>query len=435
MSLKLSKNALLQYVCIYIMLFVNQSSAFHNIYSSYALIIAVFFCFLIALKKRLDAYSIGFIALLFFFMYVVRIRTDGGVGIGAWAMWACMISTTYFTICLNRKMFIPRFIRLVYFLAIVSLICYLISLVSPEVLRNILTPYNNASYWRQWSNSTDYIAHSYKAYGLWFYVLNDNHITRNCGIFTEPGIYQMVLNTALFFLFFFENNLLIDSKKRSRMIVILSITLLSTQSTTGYLMFIVMIIGYLLKQNEFKDKIKGRIIFILVLVSLALVVDYNLRNQDSILAVSIFNKLFTETGQFSVAANSGDARTGTILICLASMFTHPLGVGYTRVHELLNVNETGYLAAQIFQTGAAMGIGVLLVMLIWVFYPIIKSKSTIMIKLLYVFMYFNTALAQSREFYPTLIMIPLWVYLYENWQYTLEGEQMGEDEYERLFVR
>lgn len=435
MSLKLSKNALFQYVCLYIMLFVNQSSAFHNIYSNYALVIAVLFCFLIILKKRFDTYSIGFIALLFGFMHIVRLWTDGGVGIGAWALWACMISTTYFTIILNRKMFVPRFIKLVYSLAIVSLIGYVISLISPELLRSVLTPYDNASYWRQWSNSTDYIAHSYKAYGLWLYVLNDNHITRNCGIFTEPGIYQMVLNTALFFLIFFEDNLLIDSKKRSRMIVVLSITLLSTQSTTGYLMFIVMIMGYLVKHNEFKDKIKGRIIFIMVLVGIALIVDYNVRNQDSILAVSIFNKLFTESGQFSVAANSGDARTGTILICLASMFTHPLGVGYTRVHELLNVKETGYLAAQIFQTGAAMGIGVLLVMLIWIFYPIIKSKSTTMIKLVFVFMYFNTALAQSREFYPTLIMVPLWLYLYENWKYALEGEQMGVDEYERLFVR
>ncbi len=235
-------------------------------------------------------------------------------------------------------------------------------------------------------------------------------------MFTEPGVYQMVLNFGIFMLLFLNEYLFIGNKEQIKMLVVMIVALLTTQSTTGYLGLAVIFLFFFLKSDSQENKIRRRIGVSLLICIILLFGDFTIRGSSSLIGKTIMGKLFTEAGNFSLSANTGDARVGTIILCLQSMVFHPFGIGYEAVHLMLDGEKTGFLAAQIIQTGAALGVIPFLVILYWILSPIISSKWKKSIKLCYIFLYFNTALAQSREFYPALIFLPLFMQLYRYCQ-------------------
>lgn len=68
---------------------------------------------------------------------------------------------------------------------------------------------------------------------------------RNSGPFWEPGAFAVYLNLALFFLLFGP----VTSKRRLFMLVLV-VALLTTKSTTGYIVFGIMLIFYFLKNGQ-----------------------------------------------------------------------------------------------------------------------------------------------------------------------------------------
>ncbi|WP_462410348.1 hypothetical protein [Neobacillus sp. Marseille-QA0830] len=196
------------------------------------------------------------------------------------------------------------------------------------------------------------------------------------------------------------------------MLTVLIITIITTQSTTGYMGLAVLLLFYLTFKRKKQKGLYSQLMFFVIACAVTLFIDYSVRGENSLLYSAIIFKVFNTSGGFDLSATTGEARMGTILLCIRTMLTYPFGIGYDSVHELLNVKVTGYLAAQIMQTGAALGILPFIIILIWIFIPIIKSNIKSSVKILFVILYFNTALAQSREFYPVLIIIPIWVHLY-----------------------
>lgn len=65
-------------------------------------------------------------------------------------------------------------------------------------------------------------------------------IIRTCGIFWEPGVFQMFINLAILFELFIEN------KPRKAYLFVYCIALLSTFSTTGYIAFLWIVLLYVL---------------------------------------------------------------------------------------------------------------------------------------------------------------------------------------------
>lgn len=97
------------------------------------------------------------------------------------------------------------------------------------------------------------------------------HRMRNCGIFMEPGIFQMYLNMALLSLSTVED---ISLDKAHRMFWLFSITLISTLSSMGYILFILVLIIFFIENRNLlprflKVNIKGRV-FIVVLLGVSL---------------------------------------------------------------------------------------------------------------------------------------------------------------------
>ncbi len=83
---------------------------------------------------------------------------------------------------------------------------WLLSILQINIWDQITPEINSMMSYRVYSDSIRYQEYSFKLHGMFLY----SHRTvdmRNVSIFTEPGIYQMILNTAIFVLLFLRDKL------------------------------------------------------------------------------------------------------------------------------------------------------------------------------------------------------------------------------------
>ena len=80
---------------------------------------------------------------------------------------------------------------------------------------------------------------------------------RNAGLFLEPGSHQIFINFALLFLLISQKELQYSKCKYISKLLILIITLLTTQSTTGYMCFAVIMVAVVL-MNKSTNLIEGK---------------------------------------------------------------------------------------------------------------------------------------------------------------------------------
>jgi hypothetical protein len=183
---------------------------------------------------------------------------------------------------------------------------------------------------------------------------------RNTGIFWEPGAYQAFLNIALCFILFSANQ-----KSKLFKIFILSMTILTTRSTTGYILMIIIFIAYVLSQKRSKKQLLLTFGIITFLIYLIFFTSFN---------QVIVNKLsLSDTGTFSNF--SALERFYGTFIDLNIMFSNPIiGVGYgDYLDELKVVGNNIYSyditvsANTITYIGAILGLIPMLLIIIGVF--------------------------------------------------------------------
>ena len=147
------------------------------------------------------------------------------------------------------------------------------------------------------------------------------------------------------------------------------------------------------------------------LVFIALVVlfvDYATRANDSILYKQIIEKLFGSSGSgFDVSSGTGQYRLGTMIVSLATVFQHPLGVGYDAFYAARNA--FGSLLAY----AAVYGIIPWLIVLGMIFTPVFRHQRRA-VAFLYVLLFVNTTLAQTDLIYPAFFMIPMYLVATKN---------------------
>lgn len=148
------------------------------------------------------------------------------------------------------------------------------------------------------------------------FVFFDNNYTRNFGVFNEPSFYQFYLIIAIIFLLF-------DDKQKNKKtynwlkISILTITVISTQSTAGYVVLLLLIIIYLLKiwllsKKENKKKISIIVSCIIILLTIILLITGSLATIKSVI-----KKLFTSNP-------SSISRYGSVKFTLKKFCASPL---------------------------------------------------------------------------------------------------------------
>ena len=100
----------------------------------------------------------------------------------------------------------------------------------------------------------------------------------------------------------------------------------------------------------------------------------------------------------------------TLLGSLSVLFTHPFGTGYDFLTEFFKTFSSGeYVGARIFCTFAALGIIPTIVIIIWYLHPILSSRKGFWFKTSFLFFLINTLIMQSKEFYPCLVLIPIYL--------------------------
>lgn len=300
---------------------------------------------------------------------------------------------------IDKQKFVSRFVKITLFFAIVSLGFYVIQIFEPKILQSILPVQPAVTGWE-----------TSLFYGKWLYTYRGVYaLYRNNGIFTEPGLYQMILNSVLAILLFFPQLCEYSRKKYLFVIAILVLTIVTTSSTTGYMGMMIIIIGYLLKRNRsaYSSGVKKYAVLVLVLAVLAIIWDYYIRAYDSILYLNVISK-FEDIGVLEDA--SGGARISVIEICLG-MFAHSpfniiFGFGYTKVSSVIALSGAKTAGAFICYFLAAAGLPITVFMLYLYLIKPFWYKGYFIENIVFVILYFNSSLAQSRELYPALLILP-----------------------------
>lgn len=144
-------------------------------------------------------------------------------------LFLCVICST-----VEKKHFMQYYIDIMYYMAIVSLVCFVIVGIFP----NISMPFSMNIEEVNWQGTFYYT--------LGFY----NDITfRNAGVFTEGGVYQLFLNMALYFAMH-----VLDDESNKRKIKVFIVTILTTVSSVGYISLALIMLSVLLKREDRKKR-------------------------------------------------------------------------------------------------------------------------------------------------------------------------------------
>ncbi|WP_432733966.1 hypothetical protein [Clostridium perfringens] len=240
--------------------------------------------------------------------------------------------------------------------------------------------------------------------GGFFYVFrNINKINQNCGICYEPGKYQFLLNLAMYFMLFCKNGI----KKKKLVFLILSITIATTMSTTGIVMYIVIIIAYLISN---KDSISKSYIILIFIITAIVIFSFF---YDEI-TVTLFKKMNFNFSTMTFEYGSGNTRLNDISLDIEIFLNNIWGNGWRNYKNYWELKQYGnYL----YTTGSSSNsltsmfavYGILFSLYINIKYItnfIFKSKSIIIILLLLI-TYFYQNLSQSFSLTPLMIIFLL----------------------------
>lgn len=129
--------------------------------------------------------------------------------------------------------------------------------------------------------------------GLYNYA--DNSLGRNSGIFWEPGAYQIYLNFAILFLVDKDNNKF--SKKDKMSIILFIISVLTTMSTTGYILLSCIMISFILHRYSKTNTIHKVMLLIPMIVILTLLIVLTVRSP------AVYRKIFMPNGSTQIRLN------------------------------------------------------------------------------------------------------------------------------------
>ena len=239
----------INYLLVYLLLFLSGSWRYMQASNKY-LILGFFAAFIAWLLFSDRRFSDRFLLYIIFFigLYLsLSLYTGGGITLPSIAAAFMKMMIAYLILKTIGSKFSETYIKLVVFLAVISLFGYLSDRFNLfEALVTKLPRGGDIS-----TGNTGYE-------GIFYLFRFPWHITRNNSIFYEPGAYQAFLNAALFLIFFTKTTF--ERREKWIYIAILVITLITTYSTTGFLIFLAMFPLFLYKSDIFSFSNKALII-------------------------------------------------------------------------------------------------------------------------------------------------------------------------------
>lgn len=390
----------LQYLLIYAVLATGNSYIYSYFIEPYSIAIAALLVFFVALCPRYWHFrDVVFVTFVLVVSLLVRCFA-GGAGLGVAARYAMTLALIVIAIKADSKMFLIRMVRVVCFLSIISTAMYFARIVYPG-LYGALPLFEFVSQGDYYSMVTAERA-SYHTKGLFLFCVRESE-TRAISIFTEPGLYQGVLTAALFVVMFMLRDSKIEATERNAHIAILLLGVVTCGSTTGFISTLLLVALYLLSSGRHGggSALKRRLILLCAIGISLLVCDYFVRGDQSILAVSLFNKLFNDT-------SNGAVRLDSVVASLELLFANPLGVGFDYVQQYKGALSVG---AGLFTTAAALGIPFAFGYLYWLLAPILRSRLGFCGISAWFELYFLFAISQSLVLAPVFVSISVYLSL------------------------
>gem|GEM_PF-6429331 len=232
--------------------------------------------------------------------------------------------------------FRKNYIIIMLVIGFVSLICFFISQKMPQYASNFYKIVTTKS-------GNIFIASPYFTWG-WNYIFQ-----RNAGMFWEPGAFQGYLNLAILFL-----NDDINSVKKYVLILFFSIIILTTGSTTGYILLPIILLSVFIKNFKYIRKHRIKIMAFFIMSTMLLIVYiFNTNNID--------NKFNSDNGSYL-------KRSKDTSLTYKVMFDRPFtGYGLSTEagdKQVMFYNGTGGNSSGLIVIGYSFGIPVLLLYLV-----------------------------------------------------------------------
>ena len=401
MTLKVRKTSLFQFILLYVLICFQGSMGFRA-YNSFFILFAIFSSLAIYFmrKKKIPQHYLLFMATLFLSLFLEIILTDSGVYLSSIASimsrFAILLAAFYY----DEKNFADRYVKIVVFLAVISLIGFTIVSINPSLLEPFLTARTELvqTYWQRY-----YVTY----YGTFLFAFT-SATARNIGIFHEPGLYQIVLNAALYLLLFKRKVLWIEEKKRYVYLIIVSAAIVSTMSTTGLIsMFGLYIIYLLFCKKDVNRKIK----WIVVLALLCIMIYEVFSGSESYLYKYLISKI-SKNGAIDLSVSTGNSRILSLMSDLSIFKKHPFGIGYVRYNDAYKKNLLDQTISDtsscvgFTQVLAILGIVVFIVIIAYYVYLLkrnLKKSEAVAFLLFFV----NTGLSQPYIWFPVIIALLL----------------------------
>ena len=404
------KTQIIQYGLLYVMLLIPGSCAvsrYLNTTILYGVVCGAYFLLLLFSKKYRDAYIPWFCVLLLLATITIRAKTNG-VGPLSFLENISMLIITYIAIAFDKQWFLTRFVKIVSVFAVISIVFWAVFCIFPSLVD--LWP--ATTFWTQ-NLGTGQWATVLHGKGLWFYSYLEIHATRNCGFYTEPGVYQIVLNAALFILLFWKDKLRLKNEKQYRTLVsIIFITLITCQSTTGYIAMIVILACFFCMHSRESNALgfKANLLLLLVVAGAAVLIDYVIRGTDSILYIQVINKIFGGTASgINISDSTGQYRMETVQASFQALSEDLFGIGFDRFNTIRDNIDPAAVAASIATYAAVYGIVFWLLMMVTIFLPVFMRMKKPLLILIFIFMFVNSTVSETYLFYPGLMLFPIYL--------------------------
>lgn len=346
-------------------------------------------------RKKIVQTTEFLVYILTLFVFLCLVVFSSGLTLGTSLNCILILTLVYATFLVNPTKIFIRFISLTFIISCISLLFFIPQYIVGINTYDSLFPYLMPSYSRN----------EIYSYGGFLYQFVFLHQNRNCGPFGEPGEFQCILNVALYFTLFIKG-IGFTEKKRILYSLIFIATLITAQSTSGYIGLSAIIIVFIFSKRKFSKKNQIRF---LSMIGFLIIIFFVSGMFSDFIKTTIIDKFSYSAHQNSIETlNSGQVRTESIIGILNTIKNEPTtlwGIGYDEIQRRGLEGCAGILAQLV-------AIGILPFILLWG-YPIYKKikhnygKEDILISL---FLVLNMGLGQ-----PHILNTSLFIMLFHGW--------------------
>lgn len=345
----------------------------------------------------------GFLFFILLYLGISVVFTSGGMTIGTMLSLLSRFLLIYISVAIDPDEYLMRLVKLVAVFASISDIIFVSHFIGLTPLLAVISRWFYRIPSGMWYGGD--------TYGLFFFVFKLDDLTRNSYMFGEPGEYQMIINTALFFLLFFSNRIYMEDKQKRNLLILFLITLLTIQSTSGFFSLAVILTLSLLQNRNTMGKAMRRLLIAIVFVVLTYCAFF--ASKDSILYTALIDKITSSTGHIDLAQSTGADRVNPYFELMLNLKGKPLQVIFGVGPNGLESTSLGeYSANGIVNLIMMCGIVFVVPLYYYMIKKNVKYSNNIFSSIAAVFIVINQGLGQPEMISIFSILILLYPYIF-----------------------